>query len=56
METVFVSCEKEFLSKKFKVRAAKFKGNVTSLKKLGIKVSKVSRYYDFNVAQIKAEL
>ena len=37
MENVFLSCEKEFLSKEFKVRAAKFKGNVTSLEKLGIK-------------------
>ena len=37
MENVFLSCEKEFLSKEFKVRAAKFKGNVTFLEKLGIK-------------------
>ena len=29
MENVFLSCEKEFLSKEFKVRAAKFKDNVT---------------------------
>ena len=37
MENVFLSCEKEFLSKEFKERAAKFKGNVTFLEKLGIK-------------------
>ena len=37
MENVFLSFEKEFLSKEFEVRAAKFKGNVTSLEKLGIK-------------------
>ena len=37
MENVLLSCEKEFLSKEFKVRAAKFKGNVTFLEKLGIK-------------------
>ena len=37
MENVFLSCEKEFLSNEFKVRAAKFKGNVTFLEKLGIK-------------------
>ena len=37
MENVFLSCEKEFFSKEFKVRAAKFKGNVTFLEKLGIK-------------------
>ena len=37
MENVFLSCEKEFLSKECKVRTAKFKGNVTLLKKLGIK-------------------
>ena len=37
MENVFISCEKEFLSKEFNVRAAKFKRNVTFLKKLGIK-------------------
>ena len=37
MENVFLSCEKEFLSKEFTVRAIKFKGNVTSLEKLGIK-------------------
>ena len=37
MENVFLSCEKEFLSKKFKARTALFKGNVTSLEKLGIK-------------------
>ena len=37
MENVFLSSEKEFLSKELKVRAAKFKGNVTSLEKLGIK-------------------
>ena len=37
MENVFLSCEKEFLSKEFKVRAAKFKGNLTFLEKLGIK-------------------
>ena len=37
MENVFLSCEKEFLSKEFKARAAKFKGNVTFLEKLGIK-------------------
>ena len=36
-ENVFLSCEKEFLSKEFKVRAAKFKENVTFLEKLGIK-------------------
>ena len=37
MENVFLSCEQEFLSKEFKVRAAKFKGNVTFSEKLGIK-------------------
>ena len=37
MANLFLSCEKEFLSEEFKVRAAKFKGNVTSLEKLGIK-------------------
>ena len=37
MENVFLSCENEFLGKEFKVRAAKFKGNATSLEKLGIK-------------------
>ena len=37
MENVFLSCEKEFLSKEFKIRAAKFKGNVTFSEKLGIK-------------------
>ena len=37
MENVFLSCEKEFLSKEFKVKATKFKGNVTSLEKLSIK-------------------
>ena len=37
MENVFLSCEKEFLSKEFKIRAAKFKGNVKSLEKLGVK-------------------
>ena len=33
MENVFLSSEKEFLSKEFKVRAAKFKGNITFLEK-----------------------
>ena len=37
MENVFLSCEKEFLSKEFKVRGAKSKGNVTFLENLGIK-------------------
>ena len=37
MKNVFLSCEKEFVRKEFKVRAAKFKGNVTFLEKLGIK-------------------
>ena len=37
MENVFLFCEKEFLSKEFMVRAAKFKGNVTFWEKLGIK-------------------
>ena len=37
MENVFLSFENQFLSKEFKVRAAKFKGNVTSSEKLGIK-------------------
>ena len=37
MENVLLSCEEEFLSKEFKVRTAKFKGNVISLEKLGIK-------------------
>ena len=37
MENVFLSCEKQFLSKEFKVKAVKFKGNVTFLEKLGIK-------------------
>ena len=37
MENVFSSCEKEFLSKEFKVTAAKFKSNVTFLEKLGTK-------------------
>ena len=37
MENVILSCEKELLNKEFKVRAAKFKGNVTFLGKLGIK-------------------
>ena len=34
---MFLSCKKEFLSNEFKVKAAKFKGNVTFLEKLGIK-------------------
>ena len=34
MENVFLSCEKEFLSKEFEIRVTKFKGNVTFLKKL----------------------
>ena len=37
MENVFLSCEKEFLSKEFKARAAKFKGNATFLEKFGIR-------------------
>ena len=37
MENVFLSCEREFLSKEFEIRVTKFKANVTSLKKLGIK-------------------
>ena len=37
MENVLLSCEKECLSKEFKVRAANIKGNVTFLEKLGIK-------------------
>ena len=37
MKNVFLYCEKEFLSKEFKVKAAKFTGNVTSLEKLDIK-------------------
>ena len=37
MENVFSSCEKEFVSKESKVKAAKFRGNVTFLEKLGIK-------------------
>ena len=37
MKNVSLSREKEFLSKEFKVSAAKFKGNITSLEKSGIK-------------------
>ena len=37
MENVYLSCEKEFFSKEFKVRAVEFKGNITFLEKLGIK-------------------
>ena len=37
MQNVFLACEKEFLGKNFKIRTAKFKGNVTFLEILGIK-------------------
>ena len=37
MENVFLSCENESFGEEFKIRAAKFKGNVTSLEKLVIK-------------------
>ena len=55
LENVFLSCEKEFLSKEFKVKAAKFKGNVMSLEKLGSKELIFNPdIYDFNAGQIKA--
>ena len=56
MKNVFLSCEKESLSKEFKVMAAKFEGHVTSLEKLGIKelISNPYLYYDFIPGQIKA--